>query len=150
MGVGEVIDAGLKLARQKFRHLATIAAYAVIPAFVFGAILDLLTRGSQSTNLATYCGPTFGSTAVPLATAHLISWVEADGKLDLASNFRLAGKRIGGFISLTFIAAQLAVLLIVVFPLGTFCIVRWSTAPNALIIEGTGPIQCLRRSWALT
>jgi hypothetical protein len=48
-------------------------------------------------------------------------------------------------------AALVAVLLAVpLLPLAIFVYVRWSLAPQAIVVERVGPIRGLRRSWELT
>lgn len=149
MGVGEVIDAGLKLTRQNYRRLAVTIAYAVVPAFVIGEILDLILHFGISP-VVTGIGQFVASIAVTIASADIISPGSGLGILEPGALYRLAGKRIWRLFLLTWLFGLLAIPLVVIFPLGIFCFIRWSVSSYALIIDGDGPIQCLRRSWALT
>ena len=150
MGVGEVIDAGLKLARQNYRSLAVIIAYAVLPAFLIRQVLDLLIRSAQLSSVLTAIGASVASIAVTIAAAELVAPTGDAASLDPGSLYRQAGKRIWPLFLLGLIFMVLAIPLVVIFPLGIFCFVRWSMCSYAMIIERDGPIAGLRRSWGLT
>jgi hypothetical protein len=150
MGVGEVIDAGLKLARQNYRRLATIIAYAVVPAFVIGVVLDLILRSGQLAGVVTAIGQSVASIAVTIACSDLVAPGSGDSSLEVGPLYRLARTRIWRLILLSLLIGLLAIPLLIIFPLGIVCFIRWSMSSYAVIIEGDGPIQCLRRSWNLT
>src|SRR5262245_23714832 len=45
MGIGELLDSSISLARRNYRAVFTVAAWVIIPAFVLGAILRALSGG---------------------------------------------------------------------------------------------------------
>ena len=150
MGVGQVIDAGLKLGRQNYRQLAIIIAYAVVPAFVIGEIAELVLGGPFLARGLTAIGASVASIAVTIASAELMAPASGSSNLDPGSLYRQVPRRFVPLILLGLLFSVVAIPLIVIFPLGIFLAVRWSVCTYAMIIERDGPIHCLRRSWALT
>jgi hypothetical protein len=50
----------------------------------------------------------------------------------------------------TIVVVIIAIPLVILFPLGIYLGGRWAASWIAVILEGDGPIQSLRRSWNLT
>jgi hypothetical protein len=168
MGVGEVIDAGIRLARRNYRLLVVLYAWGLVPAFVFGAISTLVGGGNQQQVLAAIAGKpalaivfaclgivvaiaySLSYFAVLLACSRLILGQSGEDDLRVATLYRLALGRLGAAILLFLIFIVLAAPLAILFPLGIFLVVRWSVSPLVLVVERLGPLASLGRSWQLT
>lgn len=171
MGVGEVVDTGLRLARQNYRALVTLAAWVYVPLLVLSGIIDVLFLPSVPTTgasvftfrpafaLASFIGGIIGGLAVLLVTLALIAacsrLVETSPALDLRSILapgallRLAFGHLGTAVLMGIVLA-FAALTIFIPPLFIFLFVRWSVAFVALVAERLGPLASLGRSWGLT
>jgi hypothetical protein len=167
-GVGEVLDAGLRLARRNYSLLVLLSAWGAVPLFVVSAFFALIGGGTQQQLAsAVISNPAlilvfvvlflvsallFGLSymAVMLACSRLITGNGAPDDLRAGTLYRLALGRLGAYILLALLFALLYVPLVILFPLGIFLVVRWSVSPVALAIERSGPIASLGRSWDLT
>ncbi len=150
MGVGEVVDSGIRLARGNYRLLAVTTAWAVAPAFVIGAILDLTLNLPSVGTFALTIGSWLAGIAAVLACAHLIAPSGEVDEFQPGPLYRLARGRLWRSFLWSILVIILAIPLLILFPLGIFLGVRWTQSWTALIVEGQGPIQSLRTSWHLT
>jgi hypothetical protein len=150
MGVGEVLDNGFRLARQNYRLLATTTAYAVAPAFVIGAILDLVVRVPSIGSVAIVIGELLAWLALVFACSHLIAPTGLVGELQPGPLYRLARARVLRTIVWGVVVGVISIPLAILFPLGIYVWTRWSVSLMGVVIEGDGPIESLRRSWRLT
>jgi hypothetical protein len=167
MGVGEVLDGGIRLARGNYRILVLTAAWGLVPLVVIGAIINLLGGGTQQIvativrnpalalvffvlGIAGFIMFSLSYVAVTLACSRLITGETAPEDLRAGVLYRLALGRLGAYVLLLILYGILAVPLIILFPLGIFLVVRWSVSSIALVIERAGPLASLGRSWDLT
>jgi hypothetical protein len=150
MGVGEVLDTGFRLARQNYRLLATTTAWAVAPAFVVGAILDLVVRVPGIGSIAIVIGEWVATLALVFACAHLISPIGLFDELQPGPLYRSAGSRLLRTLVWGIVVGLISIPLLILFPLGIYVWTRWAVSWMSVVIEGDGPIQSLRRSWGLT
>ena len=150
MGVGQAIDAGIALTRRHYRQFVLTCAWAIVPAFVLGAIFDLAPGNPRLGSLFIVIAVWFANIAFVIAGALLIRSDHDETGLRPGELYRQAWRRVGRAFLFTLLIAVMIVPLIVVFPLGIYLGIRWSMAWVAIIIEGDGPIQGLRRSWGLT
>lgn len=165
MGIGEVIDAGIRLTRQHYRLLVTLVAWGVVPSFILGIVASVEGFQSAQTILATFSQApgtiviyalieiiiglvtAVASIAAILACARI---VEGAGDLRPAPLFSAAFGRLGAYILLIIVFGIVAIPLVIIFPLGIFVGVRWAVSWTVLIIERLGPFGALGRSWDLT
>jgi hypothetical protein len=150
MGVGEVLDTGMTLARRNYRVLVLTTAWAVAPAYLVGALLALVSDLGAIDSVLLGIAEAFSSVALVIACAHLIEPTGQVHELEPGPLYRAALGRIGWIILWALLIGVLAIPLVILFPLGIFLFVRWSMSWNALIVERIGPIASLRRSWVLT
>jgi len=150
MGIGGVLDAGLALARRNYSVFVRTTAYAVVPAYVLGAIVALLLGSGSASSTILSIGTAFAGLALVIACAHEIAPTGQLNELQPGALYSVAWSRVGRVILFVIMAIILAIPLTILFPLGIYLGVRWAMAWNALVIEGLGPIASLRRSWSLT
>jgi hypothetical protein len=150
MGIGGVLDTGLALARRNYSVFVRTAAYGVVPAYVLGAILALALNVSGLMTLILSIGTAFAGLALTIACAHEIAPTGQIDELQPGPLYQAALSRIGTVILYAIMVIILAIPLLIIFPLGIFLGVRWSQSWYAVIIEGSGPIESLGRSWNLT
>jgi hypothetical protein len=162
MGVGEVLDTGLRFGRQHFRTLVVVYAVALIPQCLLFEIANWLSSAQPPTKdlgtLFTSTVITTGLTllgcvilwpAAALACAHLILGYPPE-HLSLRSFFSAAMRRLAGLLGLTLLLCPIVLLLFIVPPLGLYLTIRSVVAWLACLIEGQGPRASLARSWQLT
>lgn len=163
MGVGEVLDAGFSLARRHFRLLVSVVAWGVVPGQALSAVALLLlsefedvmitaTLGMASLvgNVISGIGSTLAFFAVTIACARLIDPPSFPVPLRVGPLYRASLRCLWRWVRFTLLLVLLMIPLLILFPLGVFLFIRWSVAGVALIVEAAGPIQALKRSWALT
>lgn len=150
MGVGEVVDTAISLARQNFRLLVTITAWAVAPAFVVGAILELSSGIPTLGTFVTAIGQWLAGIAVVVACSRIIVPTDQSDQLRPGGLYRRAIGRLWR-LALWFLLYLIpAIPLVILFPLGLYLGVRWGLWWIAVIVDGAGPIQAPRTSWNLT
>jgi hypothetical protein len=171
MGVGEVIDAGIRLARANYRLLLTVMACGVVPSFILGVAASAEGVGSSQTLVATIQRnpgvlPIYGgieiviglltavaTLAVILACASYVEPGIGPTERTPSAFLRTALRRLATYIVLlVFVGVALlgVSVLIVTIVLTIFIAVRWSVSYVVLAIEGLGPLAALGRSWGLT
>jgi hypothetical protein len=149
-GVTGVLECGFNLAREHFGVLATTVAWAVVPAYLIGLLLAVLTGHPRLLGTILGIGEAFASIALVIACAHVIAPSGRIGEFSPKSLYMAALDRVIAAILFGLLIAILAIPLIIIFPLGIYLFVRWAVAWYALIIEHRGPIESLGRSWDLT
>jgi len=149
MGVGGVLDTGVSLARRNYNVFVRTTAYAVVPAYVIGAVLALIfgSPGILSTVLG--LGSALAGIALVIACAHEIAPTGQINELQPGPLYSVAWSRVGRAI-LYIIVAIVLLFTWIIPPLGLWLWVRWSVSWEVLLIEGAGPIESFRRSWNLT
>lgn len=150
MGVGGVLDSGLSLARRNYRVFIRTTAYAVVPAYVLGAILALATGQSWPSTTILTIGSLLAGIALVIACGHEIAPTGRVGELQPGPLYSATVSVIGLVLAWAILFIILAIPLTILFPLGIYLFVRWAMSYNAVILEGAGPIAALRRSWGLT
>ena len=158
MGIGEVLDAGFSLARRNFRTLATITAWGAVPSYVAINIAGSLIESSRVSLVVLgvvlfvlgAVGFALLTGAVVVACARLIQPAAEPDSLHPAELYSLAAVRLLPIFLLVLVWALAAVPLVIALPLGIFVFIRWSMAYVAVLVEGAGPLESLRRSWAMT
>jgi hypothetical protein len=174
LGVGEIIDASIKLVRRHFRALATVTLVVTVPIGVIGGLVTLATtdfcQGPACTNeLAAdriYVWENdvayFGGRAVNILLG-LLQFVIvqiacfrilAEGYLGRAvgaqDSMRYALSRGGATLWLTLLLfLGLVVAFLALFLPGIWLAVAWSVAFPVLLVERTGGVQALKRSFQL-
>jgi len=153
MGVGEIVDGGLTLARRNFRLLVTIAAWGVLPGFAVQALVS----AAGTSPIAPVLGSLVGAVphalawiALSVACAWLVDPQFADGSPTTAGSFRVALRRVFAMVRLMLVLAVVALPLVIFFPVGIYLVVRWAAATNVVVVERAGALRALRRSWELT
>jgi len=170
LGVGELLDAAIRIYKSRARTLLTAVAVPVVPVLIFSALVNFsaqpdLTvdpaRGAPAFDggdLALYIvGAMVGLVATlvasSLATAacfRSISGAYVGDDPDWRESLRFAWKRLGSVLGLTFLTllatllGALACLVGVVVPLAFL-----SVAMPVLLVEGLGAGPSLSRSWRL-
>ena len=175
MGVGEILDTGINLARRNYRALVMVVAWAIVPVYALAALLRVISGGALSqAGLAPAlargdAGPLvafavfslvigagvgiasgLATAALTIGYAGLIEPGRGPDRLEAGALYRAAASRILPLILLFIVVALASILLIIVFPLGIYVFVRWSLSGVVLMVERTGPIASLRRSRQLT
>lgn len=167
-GVGEVLDAGIRLARRNYWSLVLLGAWGLIPWYVVEAIFSTIGGIGQQQiaanilqhpvlllfyvlfGVASVIVVGLSFLAVLLACGRLITGEDTPGELPVANLYRQALGRLGAYVLLLIIGVVLAIPLTILFPLGMYLSVRWAPVLAALVIEGKGPIAALGRGWQLT
>jgi len=160
-GVAEVLDTGFNLARRQYRPLAIASAWGIVPPTTVQAILTALLASApeQGTGLAVLLGlssllAVFGailaSMAVTIGCARLIEAADGPPDLSLGGLYRAAVGRLPTLIVFSIVVLFASIPLIILFPLGVYVYVRWLVSWVALLVERTGPLASLGRSWTLT
>jgi hypothetical protein len=163
MGVTEVVDTGIRLARNHYPALLAVAAWGFVPIYVIVALLGVATPpGLSGTRIFFALTAGLGSlisglgsflvyTALVAACAQLVETAPAPGSGAPSAGpmYRLAWARFGSLLVMG-IVLLFASLSFVIPPVGIFLMVRWSVAGIALVVESLGPLASLGRSWDLT
>jgi hypothetical protein len=166
-GVGEVVDTAIGLYRRHWKLLMGTAAAVVVPIELVNAFLNRGTfsqLGNAFRSLQTPLAPSapgIGSLAglltllaLPFLTGAVIT-AAAGSYMGTPPTVRQAWRRtlrrfwpVLGLGVLRLLIIGFAFLFFVV-P-GVFLYIRLVVAPEALLIEGAGPVTAMERSWRLT
>jgi hypothetical protein len=151
------------LARRHFRLLAMIVAWGIVPGQALSAVALLLLASFEDVMITATLGVAslvgsvisgVGSTlaffAVTIACARLIDPPSSAVPLEVGPLYRAAFRALWRWVRFTLLLVVLALPLMIIFPLGVYLFFRWAVSGVVLIVEGAGPIQAIRRSWALT
>jgi hypothetical protein len=164
MGVGELVDRGLTLARRRFRYLAGIGAWGVVLSNLLYVLFSLPTMfaeaggGASDADFATtgvglllssVCY-VLASTAIAIACAGLVDPASAATPVTTDAAYRQAAQRFLPLLGLLMLFGLVLIPFAIVLPLGIYVLVRGAAVANAVIIDGFGPWPALRRSWELT
>jgi hypothetical protein len=165
LGVGEVVDRGFSLARQNFRYLVGIAAWAYVISSLIATIFGLFPLEEEATtpeefafaglyflletavSLAPYL---VGQIVLVLACARIIDPIPVDSRPDVGDAYRQAARLEPAAFRLGLLALMATIPLLMFFPLGIYVFVRTINSLNAVVLEGLGAVAAVRRSWALT
>lgn len=165
MGIGEVLDTGFNLARRHYRWLVGVTAWGAVPSYVLlavGGILLASVPTAQSTTIVPsvlgggFAMLLFGVGATMTSAALIIGCgriIVPTGSPDEYAATELYGEATGRLLAMLRLAILYTVTafpLAILFPVGVYVWVRWSVAWVAILLEGTGARESLRRSWGLT
>ena len=156
LGVGEIVDATFTVYRRRFGPMFAIAVVLVFIPFLVslagGCSLDSAgtTTCTSPIGWLGYLAGIAGSVVAGVAAILVAAGAYADVPSDWRNAMSIGIRRIVEIIVATIVIAVLIgigfVLLIVP---GVFLMVSFVVVWEALIIEGTGPIESIKRSWRL-
>lgn len=156
LGVGEIVDASFTVYRRRFGPMIAIALVLVFIPFLVSLIggCSIGEGGSaECTSPIGWLGYVAGSIGSIVATAAAVL-VAAGAYAGVPSDWRAATRagirRILPLIGSTIVAGVLMGIgfVLVVVP-GIFLAVSFAVMWEALMIEGIGPIESIKRSWRL-
>jgi len=169
LGIGEILDAGIKLFLRHWRPLVLSVVGLILPVQILSALVTASVAPEQFDLTTSESGVEEGEEAefligqgviavlsvisVLLATAVCFKAV-ADAYLgvepDWRRSLRFAVRRLGGLFGVALIGGLLVVLatLALIVP-GIWLFVMYSVSVPALLLERIGPVQALRRSFRL-
>ena len=156
LGVGEIVDATFTVYRRRFGPMFTIVVVLVFIPFLVslagGCSLDSAgtTTCTSPIGWLGYLAGIAGSVVAGVAAVLVAAGAYADVPSDWRNAMSIAIRRIIEIIVATIVIAVLIgigfVLLIVP---GVFLMVSFAVVWEALIIEGAGPMESIKRSWRL-
>jgi hypothetical protein len=165
MGVGEILDAAIKLYRSRWKGLMAIVAIAIVPLEFLRAFLTRSLGSPFSQPVATQ-GELDGAVIATLVLAGIealvmtpfltaaVARASADVYLGhpvlVGTTFRFAVSRVHSILwisTLSILAAALGFLLLIV-P-GIIVLIRFFFGPTVLVVEGKKGSAALGRSWRL-
>ena len=156
LGVGEIVDASFTVYRRRFGPMFMIGVVLVFVPFLVSLVggCTLGDAGSVTCSspigwLATFVG-TIGSIVAGAATAVVAAEAYAGVGSDWRRAMRVGIRRTVAIILATIVVAALITIgFIVLIVPGIFLIVSFAVVWEALIIEGIGPMESIKRSWRL-
>jgi hypothetical protein len=158
MGVGEVLASGVYLARRNFGPLAVVTAWGAVPSYAAIDIASAMVQSSRVSLIALggilailgLIGLGLISAAVTIACARLLHPTDDLNRLDATDVYAHAALRLWPLVLLLLVWALLAGPFMVLLPVGIYVSIRWAVAFMAIVLDGDGAIESLRRSWAMT
>jgi hypothetical protein len=169
LGIGEILDAGIKLFLRHWRPLVLSVVGLILPVQILSALVTASVAPEQFDLTSTESGVSEGEEAeffigqgviallsvvsVLLATAVCFKAV-ADAYLGVEPEWRrslrFAVRRLGGLFGVAIVGGILVALATVALIVpGVWLFVSYSVAVPALLLERVGPINALRRSFRL-
>jgi len=170
-GIGEILDTGVALYRERFGPLIKVTLAVVIPLEILSALVQLSAQPDEYTVGVTGIQPvydesefllqiaalfvilgvqTMGTAFVTAAATRISADAYVGNAEDPATAVRNVGRRFFALVGLS-IVVTLGVLvgfLLCIVP-GLVLIALWSVAVPVLVLEGTGISAALGRSWKL-
>lgn len=156
LGVGEIVDATFTVYRRRFGPMFTIALVLVFIPFlvslVGGCSLDAggTTTCTSPIGWLGYIAGGIGTLVAGTAAVLVAAEAYADVPSDWRRAMRIGLRRTLPIIGATIVAAVLIAIgfVLLVVP-GIFVAVSLAVVWEALIIEGVGPMEAIKRSWRL-
>lgn len=156
LGVGEIVDATFTVYRRRFGPMLAIVLMLVFIPFlvslVGGCSLDsggTTTCTSPIGWLGYYAG-VVGSLVAGVAAVLVAAGAYADVPSNWRSAMSIGIRRIVAIIAATIVAGVLiAIGFVLLIVPGIFVLVSLAVVWEALIIEGIGPMESIKRSWRL-
>ena len=172
LGFGEILDTSFNLFKRNFKSAVIVSAVIMVPLTLIGAAAS---AGLAPSDLAALDNPNatpeeilsvmgglfgaigigsvlqiVGSVLVQAATTRIYSENYRGAKMDPGDALRYGLRRLPAMIALTIVTSlgMAFGLLFCLIP-GIWLYAAWGLAPAALIAEGDGPIESLRRSFRL-
>jgi hypothetical protein len=175
LNLGETLDASIKIVRARWRVLAVVMVAIALPiqianVLIISSTTDVYQAGSSGLTGSGSSGTTYSDEGAYVAgqtlklalgiLGYLLGTVAcyraiADTYLGRETNAReslsYAGNRLGATLWLTIvmIVGLIAGFIALVIP-GIWLAIAWSLAYPVMLVEGTGGVAALRRSFALT
>lgn len=156
LGVGEIVDATFTVYRRRFGPMFAIAVVLVFIPFlvslVGGCSLDSGGTATCSSPIGWlgYLVGTIGSVVAGVAAILVAAGAYADVPSDWRNATRIGIRRTVGIILASIVAGLLiAIGFVLVIVPGIFVAVSLAVVWEALIIEGIGPMESIKRSWRL-
>jgi hypothetical protein len=169
LGVGETLDAAIKLYRRNATTLWTIVALVVIPLQIFDVIVRRVSLPSDvflsNGTLYSFSGQSTGSVIVVLLASFLVAvatYIATGGVFEALissylgrpatwrSSLSHAGTRAGSLIWLAILSVVFVMIgfILIILP-GIWLLVAISVAVPALMFEGVGGFAAMKRSMEL-
>jgi hypothetical protein len=174
LNLGETLDASIKIVRSRWRTLALVMVVVSLPIQIIDVLIissttDIYQAGTnafstaRSTTTYSDSGAYFTGQTIILALSflsYLLGTVAcyqavADAYLGrtstAADSLRFAGRRLGPTLWLTIVLVigLLAGFVALIIP-GIWLMVAWTVAYPVMLVEGTGGVGALKRSFQLT
>lgn len=156
LGVGEIVDATFTVYRRRFGPMFTIALVLVFIPFLVSLVggCSLDTAGTTTCTspigwLGYYVG-LIGTVVAGVAAVLVAAQAYADVPSDWRRAMGVGVRRTVAIILATIVAGVLiAIGFVLVIVPGIFLAVSLAVVWEALIIEGIGPMESIKRSWRL-
>jgi hypothetical protein len=167
LGIGEILDAGVKVYRNKFATMLKAVAVVIVPVQVLNVLITLSLPDTSTTAGATtttsdseWAGLAalllilvvniVSSTLAEAACLRAVSDTYLGTETGWRESLRFGFRRLGSLLWLTLIHGVIVLLAFAacIAP-GVWLYVAWSVAVPALLIEGTRGFQALGRSFNL-
>jgi hypothetical protein len=167
LGIGEILDAGIKIYRNKFATMLKAVAVVIVPVQVLNVLITLslpdtsTTAGINTTSsdsewagvaalLLIFVINVVSSALAEAACLKAVSDTYLGTETDWRESLRFGFRRLGSLLWLTLIHGVIVLLgfAACVVP-GVWLYVAWSVAVPVLLIEGTRGFGALRRSFNL-
>jgi hypothetical protein len=167
LGVGEILDAGIKIYRNKFATMLKAVAVVIVPVQVVNILITLSLPDTTTTTAGTTASDGSGwagvaalllifvitvisSTLAEAACLKAVSDTYVGTDTDWRESLRFGFRRLGSLLWLTVLHGVLLLLAFVacIVP-GIWLYAAWSVAVPALLIEGTRGFKALSRSFNL-
>jgi hypothetical protein len=165
LSIGEMLDAGFKLFRQRFGTLMVCVLAPVVPLSIISTLIvasvddrafdvDAPAIDSSSADVANLIDNILSGAAAAIAIAacfKVISSAYLGERTDAASSLRYGLSRLGPLI-VAYIAMSVGIglgLIALLIP-GIFLAIKWSMTFPAIVAERAGPFKAMGRSWDLT
>jgi hypothetical protein len=167
LGIGEILDAGIKIYRSKFATMLKAVAVVVVPVQVLNVLITLslpdtsTTAGTTTTTsnsewagfaalLLVFVITIVSSALAEAACLKAVSDTYLGTETDWRESLRFGFRRLGSLVWLTLIRGAIVLLgfAACIVP-GVWLYVAWSVAIPVLLIEGPRGFQALRRSFNL-
>jgi hypothetical protein len=165
LSIGEMLDAGFRLFRNRFGTLMACVLVPVVPLSVISTILvgsvddtafdvNAPASDSSSADVANLIDNLLSGAAAAIAIAacfRVISSAYLGERTDAATSLRYGLSRLIPLV-VAYIAMSVCIgigLILILIP-GIFLAVKWSMTFPAIVAERAGPFAAMRRSWQLT
>jgi hypothetical protein len=165
LSIGEMLDAGFKLFRQRFGTLMVCVLAPVVPLSIVSTIIvgsvddtafdvNATATSSDSADVANLIDNLLSGAAAAIAIAacfKVISSAYLGERTGAGPSLRYGLSRLGPLI-VAYLAMSIGIglgLVALVIP-GIFLAIKWSMTFPAIVAERAGPFEAMGRSWELT
>jgi hypothetical protein len=165
LSIGEMLDAGFKLFRQRFGTLMVCVLVPVVPLSIVSSLVvasvddtafdvNATATSSNSADVANLIDNILSGAAAAIAIAacfKVISSAYLGERTDAGSSLRYGLSRLLPLL-VAYVAMSIGIglgLVAILIP-GIFLAIKWSMTFPAIVAERAGPFQAMGRSWDLT